>query len=533
MEIRTTSSMKRWLPFAVLAAYATLLAVVMAFHEPWFDEAQSWLIARDASVREMLFTIPHYEGHPPLWWLMLAVPAKLGLPYELSIKGINFVFSVFAVYLILFKSPFPLWVKCILPFTYFLFYQYGVQSRPYSIMECAVFLAAITWVSRDCHPFRFALALMLLCLTSAYGIIIAGGIALAWTCEALEQRTLFRNRERLAAMLALLALAVALIFFIFPYPDTYAHSRVFSRDTNTLAQCFFHAFFSLPSEATVSSFGDDKLIVFFSPVISQTVFMAAVSISIWAALIGIAHRRKTLLYLVFPSVLFLSFSAIKYFAFHHVGIVFMLFLFSLWISCTNAKPESLLSDNRKLRMVLAAAVGIALIVNSSWSVTASVNEINTCFSAGKALAAFVKENQLEDYRWSTYWETDYDEDDEDQITFEDTHMVSTAVIEANPYLANPLLGDMLSGKSFVDHIHPTEKGMQEEKERLIQRGTDIVIGMPLGEKAREILGLNEKYVVLTTIESGGIWKNKKGTGITFVCGTEEIARLIKEGGDGA
>lgn len=71
---------------AVFAAYIAVVACVMAFHEPWFDEAQSWLIARDASFRDMLLVRPHYEGHPPLWWLMLSVPAKLGVPYEIGLK---------------------------------------------------------------------------------------------------------------------------------------------------------------------------------------------------------------------------------------------------------------------------------------------------------------------------------------------------------------------------------------------------------------------------------------------------------------
>ena len=48
----------------VLAAYVIVVATVMCFHEPWFDEAQAWLIARDCSWREMILERPHYEGHP-------------------------------------------------------------------------------------------------------------------------------------------------------------------------------------------------------------------------------------------------------------------------------------------------------------------------------------------------------------------------------------------------------------------------------------------------------------------------------------
>ena len=62
-----------WIAFAL---YVALLCIVASFHEPWFDEAQSWQIARVASLRDILFSIPHYEGHPPLWHLLLALPAR-------------------------------------------------------------------------------------------------------------------------------------------------------------------------------------------------------------------------------------------------------------------------------------------------------------------------------------------------------------------------------------------------------------------------------------------------------------------------
>lgn len=59
----------------VFIAYVTVTVTVSCFHEPWFDEAQAWLIARDCSWKELLTVRTHYEGHPPLWWMLLAIPA--------------------------------------------------------------------------------------------------------------------------------------------------------------------------------------------------------------------------------------------------------------------------------------------------------------------------------------------------------------------------------------------------------------------------------------------------------------------------
>ena len=81
------------------AAYLALVVVVMCFHEPWFDEAQSWLIARDSSFADLLTLRPHYEGHPPLWTLLLSIPAKTGVPYEIGLKGVQLC--------LLYTSPSP------------------------------------------------------------------------------------------------------------------------------------------------------------------------------------------------------------------------------------------------------------------------------------------------------------------------------------------------------------------------------------------------------------------------------------------
>lgn len=61
----------------------TLLSLLLLFnHEPWRDEAQAWLLARDSiSIRALLGQMG-YEGTPALCHLILYLPAQLGLPYR-------------------------------------------------------------------------------------------------------------------------------------------------------------------------------------------------------------------------------------------------------------------------------------------------------------------------------------------------------------------------------------------------------------------------------------------------------------------
>jgi len=61
----------------ILYLFITLYAVLN--HEPWRDEAQSWLIARDANFFDIFKLLP-FEKAPALWYLILLPLAKSGMP---------------------------------------------------------------------------------------------------------------------------------------------------------------------------------------------------------------------------------------------------------------------------------------------------------------------------------------------------------------------------------------------------------------------------------------------------------------------
>ena len=92
-----------WIVFVL---FVISFIIISFFHEPWFDEAEAWQIARCASIKELLFEIPHIEGHPSLWHLILCIPAKCGFPYELSLTVISCLITAMSCWMILFKSPF-------------------------------------------------------------------------------------------------------------------------------------------------------------------------------------------------------------------------------------------------------------------------------------------------------------------------------------------------------------------------------------------------------------------------------------------
>ncbi len=125
-KIENSSDRYGWL---VLFTYIAAMSIITLFHEPWFDEAQSWIIARDASIKDIIFLIPHYEGHPPLWHLYLTLFARPGLPYEFGLKLASIIVNAVAMGLIIFKAPFKKIIRYLIPFTYYFFFMYALVRR--------------------------------------------------------------------------------------------------------------------------------------------------------------------------------------------------------------------------------------------------------------------------------------------------------------------------------------------------------------------------------------------------------------------
>ena len=73
-----------WFCFTAFSLY------IAPFHEIWADEVQAFLIARDASFSEILTVIPHQEGQPVLWHLLLKLLIAI-FGEELNITYVSIV----------------------------------------------------------------------------------------------------------------------------------------------------------------------------------------------------------------------------------------------------------------------------------------------------------------------------------------------------------------------------------------------------------------------------------------------------------
>jgi hypothetical protein len=206
----------------VLLLFTAIAAVAVCFHEPWADEAQAWLIARDLGIGGILHQMG-YEGSPPLWHLLLWGLIRLHLPYA-ALGAVSLTLVAAGMYIWLRWSPLPAPVRWLVPFAFYYQYQYAVVARSYALSTFLAFAAVALWRAKPVRVIPFGLVVALLAQTNMHGFMIAGGMACAFAWECCRDfrgqrpsRTQF-FQTTVAGVLVLASAAVARTLAK-PFPD--------------------------------------------------------------------------------------------------------------------------------------------------------------------------------------------------------------------------------------------------------------------------------------------------------------------------
>jgi hypothetical protein len=215
---------KTWLYLAdlsVFVCWAAVVSIVVRRHEPWADESQAWLIARDLDLKAIWFNELRYEGTPGLWHTLLWV-AQHWFRVEYSALGtIGMLCACLGVGFILWQAPFPRPLRYLLVFSYVIVYQYAVVARSYNLLPLLLFVCASLYGDRS-RPVRLTIALILLSSVAVHGILLAAALGICYLLEyQREFLTLPRNvhHRYLACSIGAIAWLGFLFFVLKPTPD--------------------------------------------------------------------------------------------------------------------------------------------------------------------------------------------------------------------------------------------------------------------------------------------------------------------------
>ncbi len=382
-QVRQTQARSQLpLYYGAAAVYCCVVALSIARHEPWADEAQAWLLARDSSLADLWTRLLHYEGTPGVWHTLLHVLIRLGLPYS----GLNIVSGVLglaAAWLVFRYAPLPLAVRLLLPFTFFLAYQYPVVARSYSLAPLLVFGCAVLYQNAVERIGLFTFLLCLLAGLSLHALVLSVSIWLSFYLGVpmgREESRPYRNRavtgrERspqsymifrgavrrwhdkrlLTAGAVYVAFVILMIATAWPAKDVafpYHVGFSFERFSTAAWANFSGAFAGQP----------------------------IVSLAIVALSIPFLWQGRTLGMFLLSSILLCAASAFVYGNVWHQGFLFLAWLFAVWIAAENLKPT----------WPILASLSIAIAIQCYWTAASWKYDWQQPYSGSRVAAAYLR-----------------------------------------------------------------------------------------------------------------------------------------------
>lgn len=350
----------RWLDLGVFSGYAVAVFIAVAHHEPWADEAQSWLVARDLPFWKMIFSQMRYENSPGLWQTLLWLAQHV---FHAPYSAMNYIGAVLAAAgagALIFCAPFPRPVRYLMSSSYYVAYQYAVIARPYVMLLLFGGLAAIFYRRRS--PIPLAIMIALLCGSSVHGAILAAAITLgaAWHVIVKRDWPIGQSRGRYLAAGAIAVMAgVMLVVIVFPPADAGGEVLGIHKTTN------FETFTNLLNHTTTEPW--------------------AIGGCLLLALIVFAIRSgEPIVFVVSVGGLF-AFEWVIYAAPQHVGAIVVALIVSLWI----AWPQ----DNRRNpELAITSLVLSAMFtMQTVWTVSAWRHDYVAPYSGSKDAAIYLKQ----------------------------------------------------------------------------------------------------------------------------------------------
>lgn len=355
---------------AVLLTLSALVLYTISKHEPWADEAQAWLIARDFSWWHLVLHELRYEGHPVLWFAILSVAIHLfHMPYA-YLGYLGSAFAIAGLVVLIFLAPFPRFLRYVVGFSFFFVYQYAVIARPYVLIPLLAFLAANCYRKGLSRITSFAIFISLLIQVSSYAAIIAFSLVAALSVQLVPRWRGISRQDRKRVFVAFALVACSAILFVavlLPPSDSFL---VAQENAKTL-----HQHVQLVIEGLVGALSDFTLVA----------VSLLVLVGVWAY-----QRAALLLFGLSVGATALEYGFVRGYTQHQglITIAFVVFLWAVWPSIRQI--ESLPGRQKLLHQVVVGALVLTFAWQCTWSFSSIRNDWAGPYTGARDAAQFLQ-----------------------------------------------------------------------------------------------------------------------------------------------
>ena len=390
-KVSTQTFFKNPLLWIIFVLYAVILGFTITHHELWGDEIHSWNIVKASNSIGDLIANSRYEGHPPVWYVILWSISRFTHNVQ-YIQAAHFFIASLSVFLLLFFSKIPVTTKALIPFGYFFLFEYAVLSRNYAIGILAAFIICI--ILQRHFKYRsvvYYIFLFILANTHLIALILACSLHFYFLLQQFEQRKK-RSIIALHIFIGFITILPA-VYFIFPPSDSSLGSQFFLSNWSmshitALIQLPLRSFMPIPAWWNYHFWNTQFLLELQSTNHFVRIISAIAVLAVLLMLYFILRKNKKSL-LLFSCNLLLSFIVSLVFsltAARYSGFIFIGFIVSYWLYC--AETET--TGNKKM------LVNMLLIIQLAAGIFATIKDIQLPFSNGykvKELLAEVPPNK--------------------------------------------------------------------------------------------------------------------------------------------
>jgi len=379
----------------VVCAYLPVAIFAISHHEMWRDELHCWLVARDSPTPWDVVRNRAYDGHPPLWYLLLWVLQKITHDPR-AMQVVHVAIAVAAVWVFASRAPFGRPLRALFPFGYFLAYEYVALSRCYGLALLFALLLCENHAHRLERPVRTALLLAALALTTTVSTVVAAAYTAALLVEAVS---LLRRRDPrawracipvAAGAAAFLAAAlcawppadstVAHVTWPREMPDDFAPTRVIVA--------------LVPIPRPYFYFWNSNLLLGLEP-FRRVAVPVSLALLAWMVFLLSCRREAVILFVVGSAGLMALFGLVYGGDVRHHGFLFVLLLMAAWLARQAPPDQSSLRGWRRLRAAaLTPTLGAVLVVHLAGTPIALAYETSKVFSSGARAARVLQTRGL-------------------------------------------------------------------------------------------------------------------------------------------
>ena len=486
-------------PFSwiVFLLYLIIAGYAMTHHELWGDEIHSWNIAKASKGFFDLISNTRYEGHPPVWYIVLWTISKFTHD-PAFIQIAHLIIACLVVFIILFYSPFTFFIKLLIPFGYFFLFEYSILSRNYAIgVLIALCICVVMYKNFKVKLLLYYALLFLLSNTHLLALLLGISFHLYFLLVLKE------TQEKYNSLFVHLALGIVIllpaVYFIFPPSDSslsanYWLDRWNINQLSSISQAPLRAFAPIPAWWEYN-YWDTQFIIAAGSRSAITKWLTPIFSFGFVLLVCflLKKNKKSLYFFLFNFLLIILVSFILPFTnSRHIGFIFIGFIIAFWFYSYQqsiSTKQNIIVLGLLLLQIIGAIISISKDIRFPFSNGYKVKELlNEIPEQNKTITDYWCLNTLSAFTDRSFYCVDLQKEASYLLW---NNELTAALKKSNRYSSGitVFLKKESKNKAYMISIHPPQKLFQlddwlpalfnikliDKREGAIERGGNLYL----------------------------------------------------------